>query len=259
MNDALYVAATGMKSQNAQLQTVAGNVANMNTPGYKRVEQSFAALVQPAVVRQEAADAPPMAAATVAGVQVQGVHIQWQQGALKPTGDARDLAIDGPGFLEVSSPEGQSLLVRGGRWEVTEDGWLGLQGLGPLRQRLSVPTDAQALTVEPSGLVSVLDASGHRRELGRLELAMPARVSELQPVGHGAYALPAGQSASPVSVVAQTQGAGRLVQGSQEASNVALVDEMVQLMMAQRAYEMSVKVVQAADELAGMANDLRKS
>ena len=114
MNDALYVAATGMKSQNAQLQTVAANVTNMNTPGYKRMEQSFAALVQPSATGPEQAEPGVAQTAAVAGVAVQAVHINWQQGALKPTGDARDLAIDGPGFLEVTSPEGHTLLVRGG-------------------------------------------------------------------------------------------------------------------------------------------------
>lgn len=257
MNDALYIAATGMKAQSAQVDTIANNVANVNTSGFKRSTVRFGDLVTTGLTLQTVDGPAPSSAYSLAGVAVNATHRSFAPGELRPSNDPMTVAIQGDGFLEVQMPDGALAYARGGRLEVNTEGLLAMAGGPALRQRLAVPGDVRQLTIAEDGRVQATDASGRSWGVGQLDLTVFASPQELRPIGDGLYqASPA--AGDPVAVRPAEAGAGRLRQGFQEASNVSLVEEMVQLMVAQRAYEMNVKVVQAADEIAGLTNSLRK-
>lgn len=254
MNDALYIAATGMKVQTAQIDSVANNVANASTPGFKRSSLRFGDLMtMPAAPLID----PDATAAVAAGVKVAAIQRSFAPGELKRTDDAMSVAIQGDGFLEVALPDGSAAFVRGARLGINADRLLSTADGLTLRSQIHVPADVRRVTITDDGQVQGTDDAGRSSVLGRLDLALFANPAGLAPAGDGLWQANA-RSGDAVLAPAGEAGAGRVKQGYQEASNVQLVEEMVQLMVAQRAYEMSVKVMQAADEVAGMTNNLRK-
>lgn len=253
MNDALYIAATGMKAQTAQLDSIANNVANASTPGFKRSSLRFGDLIASSEVAATSADT----LASPAGVKIEAIQRSFVAGELRRTDDVMALAIQGDGFLEVQLPDGSSAFARSARLEINADHVLTTSDGLQLRQHIQVPNDIRHISVGEDGQVLGTDDAGRSTSLGRLDVAMFASPSGLTPAGDGLWQASA-RSGEAVLSPAGEAGAGRFKQGYQEASNVQLVEEMVQLMVAQRAYEMNVKVMQAADEVAGMANNLRK-
>lgn len=254
MNDAMAIAATGMTAQSAQLAMIANNVANMSTPGYKRAALRFADVVSIASASPTASNA---ASASSAGVRIGDTQRSFAEGDLRKVDDPMAVAIQGEGFVEVQLSDGSPAFARQLRLSVNAEGQLVTSAGNPLRGNVRVPSDIGAIAVAGDGQVHGRDDAGRSVVLGRIDIAVFPNPSGLTPVGDGLWRASVA-SGDAVSAVAGEGQAGRLMQGYQEASNVKLVDEMVQLMVAQRAYEMSVKVMQAADEVAGMANSLRK-
>ena len=260
MHDALYIGATGMQAQQAQVDAIANNLANVNTPGFKRARVSFSDLV----VGGQAPDpraAPEQgmgAQAVAAGVQARTATRVFSSGELKNTGNPMDVAVQGEGFLEVALPEGARGYVRGGTLKVNTDGLLATQAGHPLKPNIFVPENAEALLLSPTGrLQARLPGQATPVELGQLEVVRFPHPQGL--VSEGANTYRATDAAGDPAVARPgEEGMGRLAQGFLESSNVRLVEEMVDLMVAQRAYEASVKVVQAADEMLGMINGLRR-
>lgn len=255
MNDALYIAATGMQAQQSQLNVIANNVANVNTNTFKRGRVSFSDMVN-----KEATDAvaPALAAAgRAAGVSMGLVSKEFAAGELRRAADPMSLAVQGEGFIEVSLPDGTAAYARGGALQVNSDRMLSTAEGLVLKQRIHISEDVRQVSIAQDGQVSARDEKGRDWNLGRIDLVLFARPAGLTPVGDNLYKAGA-NAGEPLLATAGEAGAGRLMQGYEEASNVKLIDEMVQMMVAQRAYEMSVKVVQAADEIAGMTNNLRK-
>lgn len=265
MFDALYIGATGMQAQQLQVDTIANNLANVATTGFKKARVRFTDLVMQDASRQvtqtgEAGEAGPLASTPRlgAGVGVAQVGRVFDQGELKQTGAALDLAILGDGFLEVAMPDGSRAFTRGGSLAVGADGVLLSRSGFPLKPGVQVPTDATSLSITTDGVVraEVPNRSGPV-ELGRLELVRFASPGALIAQGDDLYKA-SDASGAPIPAKAGQDGVGTLIQGSLEGSNVGMVDEMVELMIAQRAYEASLKVVQASDEMLGMVNALRK-
>ena len=253
MNDALYIAATGMKAQTAQLDLIANNVANVNTPGYKRGSLRFGDLV-----RGEALGlVSPETASAFAGVKAMGLSRSFAVGELRRNDDPLSLAIQGDGFIEVQLPDGTAAFTRGGRLEVNSERLLATADGLALRHRIHVPADVRQIAIAEDGQVQGRDDAGRSFTLGRIDVAIFSNPSGLTSIGDGLWR---GSEASGDALVmpAGESGAGRLKQGFVENSNVQLVEEMIQLMVAQRAYEMNVKVMQTADEIASMTNSLRK-
>ena len=260
MNDALYIAATGMQSQQLNVSTIANNMANVATPGFKRGRVSF----QDLMVRDTAALAAQADAASSTtalghggGVSTSGALKQFDAGDVSPTGNPLDLAIRGDGFIEVQLPDGGIGYWRGGSLQVTPQGWLATAQGHLLTPQINVGRDGGTWTVGADGRVSGRDAGGRSVELGQIELHAFGNAAGLQALGDNVYR-PGVHSGEPIAVRPGVNGAATLAQGAQEQSNVKLIDEMVSLMMAQRAYEMNVKVIQAADEMLGMSNNLRR-
>ncbi|HEY8880040.1 MAG TPA: flagellar hook-basal body complex protein [Roseateles sp.] len=253
MNDALYIAATGMKAQTAQIDSIANNVANTSTPGFKRASLRFGDLIATGPTAPASGDA----LASPAGVKIAALQRSFTVGELKRTDDTMAMAIQGDGFLEVQLPDGSAAFARSARLEISADRLLATADGLALRQHIHVPNDIRRIVVGEDGQVQGVDDAGRTTTLGRIDVALFASPSGLTSVGDGLWQATA-RSGEAVLSPAGEAGAGRLKQGYQEASNVQLVEEMVQLMVAQRAYEMNVKVMQAADEVAGMTNNLRK-
>jgi flagellar basal-body rod protein FlgG len=265
MNDSLYIAATGMQAQQLNVDTIANNLANANTVGFKKGRVAFTDLmVQQAALAQgvtgSSAEDGALAAAPRlgSGVGVASIVKLFDLGDLKQTGSAFDVAIQGDGFLEVVMPDGSRAFTRGGSLKVNADGLLVTQSGQTLKPSLTIPANSTNVIVTADGRVRVTEPNrASPVELGQLELVRFANPSGLQAEGENLYRS-SDASGEPITGRAGTDGIGTLAQGFLEGSNVKMVDEMVNLIVAQRAYEASTKVMQASDEMLGMINNLRR-
>lgn len=264
MFDALYIGATGMQAQQMNVDTIANNLANVNTTGFKKGRLTFSDLVTRSAVPLPLADAGAplglMDAVTRvgAGVGIGGMAKLFDMGDLKKTESAFDVAIEGDGFMEVTLPDGSQAYARGGTLRVNKEGLLATQAGYALKPGLSIPDSAQALLIDPDGTVRVrLANQATPVEIGQIDLVRFSNPQALLAQGDNLYR-PTEAAGDPVVGKPGEEGLGRMAQGFLEGSNVKLVDEMVNLMIAQRAYEASVKVVQASDEMLGMVNALRR-
>jgi len=265
MFDALSIGATGMQAQQLSVDTIANNLANVNTIGYKKGRVSFADLM----ARDSAAAVTPngeeLRAGLLAspqgigaGVAVASLAKVFDAGELKKTDSQFDLAIQGEGFVEVLLPDGTSAFTRGGTLQVNKDGLLATSAGNVLKPAIAVPDKTQALVITSGGRVQArLQNQTDLLDLGQIDLVRFNGAGQLTALGDNLYRASEG-SGDPVTLRAGEEGMGTFAQGFLETSNVKMVDEMVSLMLAQRAYEASVKVVQAADEMLGMVNNLRK-
>lgn len=254
MNEALEVAAVSLRAQQRALETMANNIANVNTPAFKRSDVLFAEVVgmAPAAARGEAL----AAASTRPG----GVHFGTRdmialQGDLRTTGNALDIAIDGRGFIEIAGPEGETLLWRGGRLGVNRDGFLAADG-NPLRSLIAIPDDASELAIASDGVVSAKTSDGETIELGRITLVRVDGDASLERARAGLFR--AAEDARVTEAAAGEDGMGIIAQGMVEESNVDFSAAMVQLLMIQRAYAANAQVVQAADQLSALSNNLKR-
>lgn len=262
MSDALYIAATGMQAHQASIDAIAKNTVNLETPLYKRQRVNFEELVTGGGPAAPAADLQAgitsQSAHLGAGVGVQQVLRSFEAGELKRTEGALDLAIAGAGFIEATMADGSVVYARGGALHIDEDRRLALAGGATLKPEIRLPDDLQSLSFTADGRVLAQVAQRAAPvELGKLELVQFNNPEALSMVADNLYAATAA-SGEPLTVLPDAIGAPTLQQGFLESSNVKIVDEMVNLMVARRAYEASVKVVQADDEMMGLVNNLRK-
>lgn len=260
MNDSLYIAATGMHMQQKGVDTIANNLANVNTPGFKKGRVSFEDLVYRDLSGAAAAidSAIPQRLWQGSGVGLASVLKSFAAGELKKTDKPLDLAIQGEGFLEVVANEGSPAFSRGGALMIDKDGFLATAGGHPLKPAIHIGLDANEIVIRPDGRVFVRARErSEPLEVGRIELARFSDNTGLTGIGGNLYKT-SERSGEPMYGQAGEDGIGTVAQGYVEASNVNLVEEMVDLMVAQRAYETSVKVIQASDEMLAMSNNLRK-
>jgi flagellar basal-body rod protein FlgG len=266
MFDALYVGATGMQAQQLNVDTIANNLANVNTVGFKKGRITFTDLMMQEASRitQPGVDSPAgllgesSRSRTGAGVGIAGIAKLFDMGDLRKTDSAFDVAILGDGFMEVSMPDGSRAYVRGGTLKVNRDGLLSNAAGFPLKPGITVPENTQTLTISSDGHVQVqVMGQSTPTDVGRIELVRFVSPSGLTAMGDNMYRS-SDASGDAIVLRAGEEGAGTISQGFLEGSNVKMVDEMVNLMVAQRAYEASSKVVQASDEMLGLINGLRK-
>lgn len=264
MFDALYIGATGMQAQQINLDTIANNLANVNTTGFKKARVSFSDLVtrdvSPLARRGIGADTDLLTAGVRqgAGVGIASLSKLFDMGDLRKTESALDITVQGDGFLEVLMPDGSSAYTRGGTLKVNKDGQLATQAGYPLKPGIAMPDDLQTLIVSTDGQVQARVAGqANPLDLGRMELVRFVSPQGLLAQGDNLYRSTA-NSGDAIVAKAGEDGVGTLAQGFLEGSNVKMVDEMVNLMIAQRSYESNVKVVQAADEIMGLVNGLRR-
>lgn len=256
MSGALEVSMIGMRAQQRALETVAGNISNINTPAYKRVDLRFSELVGTAFV-DPVKNAPRRQSDVVAGVASWTQPLLDTQGQIDQTGNPQDLAIDGVGFIELLGPGGKTLLWRGGSIRVMEDGVLATAAGQQLKAGITVPLDATALRIDADGKVFANQpVTPGETQIGEIALTKVIDPAAIERLDGGVYLL--NDEAGVMVGTAGEDGLGHLVQASLERSNVDLNSEMIALLIAQRAYSANAQVAKAADEFYGIANGLRR-
>ena len=260
MNLSLYSAATGMEAQQLNLNTIANNLANVNTPGFKRSKIEFQDLLyqKPRASGTDSGggNLVPTGIEIGNGSRVASTSKVFTQGQLTQSGEKYDLAIQGDGFFEVQRPDGTIGYTRDGSFKlnaqgqvVTTDGLPVLSGFQP------VQAGATAVGIAQNGEVTVQSASGSQTY--RLTLTRFANPSGLRSMGGNIYEETAA-SGAPENGSPAEAGFGSIMQGYTEASNVNIVEEMVNLIVAQRAYEINSKSIQTSDEMLQNINNMKR-
>ena len=259
MIDALYISATGMQAQQQNVDVIANNLANVNTSGFKKNRMTFQDAYYRAMTptsNLEGVSQNPIMLGM--GAMVSSNSKSFTQGEVKATESPLDFAIRGSGFFEVLMPDGTSAYSRYGALKVTENGMLGTTGGFELKQQIEIPTDILELVVDPAGKVSGRVVSENKLiELGQLELTTFPSLDGLNPIGENLY-LATETAGQKITGLPGEEGLGTIAQGYLESSNVKLAEEMIGLVLAQRAYELNAKVIQASDDMLAISNNLRR-
>jgi flagellar basal-body rod protein FlgG len=260
MDDSLRTAASGMMAQQRMVDVIANNLANVNTTGFKRSRVNFEDVLYETIqgeriVRQTGSESTgPVQIGK--GVRIAGVMRLDAQGSPETTQRPLDVAIEGEGFLQVQRPDGTTGYTRDGTLTISESGTLATSGGYPILPGVTIPRDATSITIAPSGTVSVTAAgSTGAVEVGRIELARFLNPAGLQAVGENQLVASA-SSGEPITGTPQQEGFGRLVQGALEASNVEIVQEMTDMIAAQRAYEINAKAIKAGEDMMQITNEI---
>ncbi len=261
MIKALSTAATGMEAQETRLDVTANNIANVSTAGFKKSRAEFQDLMYQTM---RAPGAPtgsnsraPAGLEVGSGVRVVSTQRMHTEGELKQTGNPLDVAIEGQGFFAVTLAGGQTAYTRDGSLKLSTEGKLVTSDGYPLTSDISIPPDAQSVSIGVDGTVSAtVPGDATPSELGKIELATFANPAGLAPMGRNLFKETAA-SGTPVTGQPGQDGLGTLSQGTQELSNVKVVEEMIDLIAGQRAYEVNSRVVKAADEMLGQTANLR--
>jgi flagellar basal-body rod protein FlgG len=257
----LYTSATGMKANQLYIDNISNNLANVNTTGFKKSKLEFQELLYQTIVDpgSGAADGAKSPAGLQLGLGVRSVANQkiFGQGNLQETKNAFDMAITGTGFLQVQMPSGEIAYTRDGSFKISNDGTLVTSQGFALEPQITVPDGAQNIQIDATGKVSVqMNDTGTNEEIGQIELVKFLNEGGLKSMGNNLYQVsPA--SGDPETGTPGTNGLGTLAQGFLEASNVELVEEMVNMIVAQRAYEISAKAIQTSDSMLQLANQLK--
>jgi len=251
MNLSLYSAATGMEAQQLNLNTIANNLANVNTPGFKRSKIEFQDLLYqtPRDAGTDTGDGNlvPTGVEVGNGSRVAATSKIFTQGQLTSTGEKFDVAIQGDGFFEVQRPDGTLGYTRAGSFKLSAQGQVvTVDGLPVLSGFQPIPPGTTGVAISENGEVTVQGANGSQSFA--LTLTRFANPSGLRSLGGNLYQETAA-SGTPESGKPGEQGFGRTIQGYIEASNVNIVEEMVNLIVAQRAYEINSKSIQTSDEM----------
>jgi flagellar basal-body rod protein FlgG len=262
MLDAIYTSLSGLHSQQVRLDITSNNLANVNTSGFKKQRAVFSDLVYPAAKDHDSNNDEVQLAATPAfdgfGTRIAKVRTEFSVGDLRQTGRALDLAIQGQGFLEVERTDGTLAYTRLGSLSLNDQGELvTAEGLR-LTHGVQVPSDATAVTVDQNGLVTAkVPDEDQPIELGQLQLTDFSNPEGLNKIGDGLYQA-SNDSGEAFAANPGESGMGTLRQGFLEASNVDFTEELVELSMAQRAYQLNARVLQTADEMLAEVNSLRR-
>jgi flagellar basal-body rod protein FlgG len=262
MDPALRAAATGMMAQQTRTEVIANNLANVNTPGFKRSRAHFEDLLYQTVQGQQVLGDPDAQTAPAIqvgrGTKLAGVQRLHQQGPLEQTGRNLDIAIEGEGFLQVQLPTGDMAYTRDGSLQISDQGLLVTSGGYGIQPPIRIPNDASELTISATGVVTVKRGNDVQpTELGRIELARFANPSGMLSLGQNLLA-PTAASGQPVNGFPADEGLGRIEQGSLEGSNVEIVQEMVEMIAAMRAYEINSKAIKQSDEMGQIANNITR-
>lgn len=259
MLDSLYIGASGMHAQQANVDVISNNLANVNTAGFKKNRISFEDLLYREATRQNGlAGAADSAHRLGVGTGIAGAGKIFTLGEFKKSDGPLDLAIRGQGFFEVTLADGSAGYTRSGTLEVNRDGFLTTPDGNLLKPSIQVPPDATELVFEAGGRVMAkMPTESALVEIGQIDLVNFTNPAGLNPIGGNLY-LASDKSGEPATGKPGDNGFGTLAQGFLESSNVKLVEEMINLIIAQRAYEVNSKVVQASDEMLAMSNNLRR-
>ena len=258
----LSIAATGMLAQQLNVETISNNIANMNTTAFKRQRAEFQDLLYQNQRRAGAASSDantivPSGIQLGLGVRAAAVYRITEQGNLTTTGNSLDLAMQGKGWFQVEMPSGETAYTRAGSFQLSAEGKIVTADGYTVKGGGTIPRDALDITINTSGEVLVKQSGqAQLQRVGQFELASFANDAGLQASGDNLFQNTTA-SGDPVTGTAGRQGFGTLLQGFLETSNVNTVQEVTNLITAQRAYEMNSKVIKAADEMMSSLNQMR--
>jgi flagellar basal-body rod protein FlgG len=249
----LWIAKTGLDAQQTQMDVISNNLANVSTSGFKRSRAVFEDLLYQ-TIRQPGAQSSeqtqlPSGLQIGTGVKPVATERIFTQGNLQQTGNAKDVAIQGNGFFQVLMPDGTTAYSRDGSLQADANGQLVTSSGYAVQPAITIPADTQSLTIARDGTVSITQpGSSNATSIGTLQLAMFINPAGLQSLGENLYAETAA-SGTPSSNAPGSNGAGLLNQGYVETSNVNVVEELVNMIQTQRAYEINSKAIQTSDQM----------
>ncbi|ROH86138.1 flagellar basal-body rod protein FlgG [Pseudomethylobacillus aquaticus] len=249
----LWISKTGLDAQQTQMDTIANNLANVSTNGFKRTRAVFEDLLYQ-TVRQPGAQSSqqsqlPTGLQVGTGVRPVATERIFTQGNLQQTGNDKDVAIQGAGFFQVLMPDGSTAYTRDGAFHADSTGQLVTSSGFPVQPAITIPANAQSLTIGRDGVVSVTQPdSAQAVQVGTLQVATFINPAGLLGRGENLYTETAA-SGTPNTNTPGTNGAGLLVQGYVETSNVNVVEELVNMIQTQRAYEINSKAITTSDQM----------
>lgn len=249
---ALTTSATGLEAQQAQIQRIANDMANVNTDGYKRGKVEFQDLMYETVrepgAQLGAASNSPVGVQTGLGVKVGAAHKIFEQGSARPTARPMDMMINGKGFFSVQMPNGEVAYTRLGAFRVDGQGRVMTSTGALLLPQITVPANSSGFRVAENGEVQVASAENEIVTIGNIQLVNFTNDEGLMALGNSLYKATAG-SGQPVQGIPGENGLGTLEQNVLEGSNVNVANSMVDMIQTQRAYEMNTKVMGVADQM----------
>ena len=253
MFSSLWIAKTGLDAQQTRMAVTSNNLANVNTTGFKRSRAAFEDLMyqndrQPGAQSSQATQVP---AGTMVGtgVRVVGTEKLFSQGEIVQTNNPLDIAVQGRGFLQVTMPDGTVAYTRDGSFHLNSDGQIVTNSGYPVEPALTVPANAQSITIGTDGTVSVqLPGQAAPAQIGTVQTADFINPAGLEPRGENLFVETA-SSGAPQTGTPGLNGLGTITQGSLESSNVNVVEELVNMIETQRAYEMNSKAISATDQM----------
>ncbi len=259
----LFTAATGMIAQQLNVDTIANNLANVNTTGFKKSRVNFQDLLyetlKPAGTETAAGETIPEGIQLGHGVRPASIAKLFSQGDYIQTGNPLDLVIEGDGFFEVELPDGNSAYTRDGSFRIDQNGQIVTVDGFPLAPGINVPQDFTQLNVGSDGVVSaVIAGEAQPQNLGTIQLTRFINPAGLDAGMGRNLLLETEASGAPVIGEPGLDGLGTLEQGFLENSNVQVVEEIINLITAQRAYEASSKVIQSSDDMLQIANNVKR-
>jgi flagellar basal-body rod protein FlgG len=260
MNRALYTAASGMNAQQQNIDNVAHNLANVNTVGFKKAHMEFEDLVYQQIkvpgTSTSATGEAPIGLEMGLGTRAIGTSRDFSSGSMRSTSGALDLAVEGDGFFQITQPSGTTAYSRAGAFHRDAQGLVVTTDGFPLEPQITIPPNASSISVSKDGIVSaVIAGQTATQQLGTIELAMFQNPAGLMARGGNLFTATTA-SGEPQTGVPGTDSRGTLAQGFVEDSNVSVVEEMVNMILGQRAYEANSKVLKAADEMLSVVNAL---
>jgi flagellar basal-body rod protein FlgG len=260
---ALYSAASGMTAQQLNVDNIANNLANANTAGYKTRRAQFQDLLYQNMVQPGSAASAnstvPTGLQLGLGTRSSSNEIIFTQGNFAQTSNPLDLVIQGNGFFQVLQPSGQLAYTRDGSFQLDKDGNLVTSNGNLLQPQITIPASAQSVTIAADGTVSyLLPNQQAATKAGQIQLAGFQNPAGLNSLGQNLYAPTDASGTATVGPPSGQDGFGSLLQGYTEQSNVSIVQEFINLIVAQRAYEANSKVVKAADEMYQQVNNLKQ-
>jgi flagellar basal-body rod protein FlgG len=259
---ALSSAASGMFAEQLNLDNIANNLANVNTTGFKKGQIQFQdlmyELVSPPAGSIQNTQIEPVALEVGSGVEPVAITRCFEQGTNTQTNNPLDVAISGEGFLQVTLPDGSMAYTRDGALKVSPEGVIVTSNGNPLEPSVQIPPDTQQVQISADGVISAL-AIGQTlpQEIGQIELARFVNPAGLSGLGKDLYAETAA-SGQPQHGSAGKDGFGQIEQGFLESSNVSVVEEMVAMITAQRAYEINSKTIRTAEDMLSQAVNLKR-
>jgi len=258
---ALYSAASGMTAQQLNVDNIAHNLANANTVGFKMRRTQFQDLLYQNMIQPGAAAGAQTVVPT--GLQIglgsrpSSNEIIFSQGEFQQTYNPLDMVIQGKGFFQVRRPNGELAYTRSGNFHLDRDGNVVTSDGNPMEPQITIPQDAQSITIAQDGTVSFTQPGQTAAQLaGQIQLANFQNPAGLNSLGGNLYTPTDASGDATVGNPGGQEGLGSLMQGYQEGSNVSVVEEFINLIVSQRAYEANSKVVKAADEMYQQVNQI---